>query len=306
MKVEEPKHAWMDGEFVKWSEAKVHVLTHALHYGTAVFEGIRAYPSDSNLNVFRLKEHLERFFQSAKVYYLETKHTAEELSNAVLELLRLNSMKGKVYVRPLLYVGYGGIGLNFTGFPVRVAICAVSFENYFEKPWVKICTSSWRRISEQSTPPLAKASGNYINSVLAKIEALRDGYDEAVLLDHQGYVSEGSGENIFIVHDSKLHTPSVSSSILRGITRDTVMTLAREMDLEVVERNISRTELYTCDEAFFTGTAAEVTAICEVDRRMVGSGEPGVITQKIRKEYLDVVHGRNEDHIDWLTPVYRE
>ena len=289
---------------MKWNEAKIPLLTHALHYGTGVFEGVRAYPSDNNLYLFRIKEHLERLFRSAKLYYLESKHDLADLSNAIVDLLRANKMKGKTYIRPLIYVGYGGIGLNFTGFPIHAAICAVNFDHYFDKSSVKICTSSWRRISEQSTPPLSKACGNYLNSVLGKIDALKNGYDDAILLDHEGLVSEGTGENIFIVQEGKLHTPTISSSILNGITRDSVITLANDLGIEVIERNIARTELYTCEEAFFTGTAAEVTSIYEVDRRVVGSGKMGKITKVIRDLYLDSVHGRTNTHFDWLTSVY--
>ena len=296
----------MNGEFVRWDDAKVHVLTHALHYGTAVFEGIRAYPSKDNLNIFRLHDHYRRMIQSAKVYYIDHKYTAEDLANTTVELVKKNNLRSRAYIRPIIYVGYKSIGLNFTGFPIDAAIIAIPYENYFENPQLRLRTSSWRRFSEQSTPPLAKASGNYLNSVLAKLEAVKDGYDDAVMLDMDGFISEGTGENIFIVNGNELVTPPYSSSILRGITRDTVTQLAPDLGLKVVERRISRFELFNADEAFFSGTAAEIAPIIEVDKRKIGDGKPGETTQKISRVYQDLVTGKttSSKHPEWLTPVY--
>lgn len=297
-------YVWMDGEFVKWDDAKIPILTHALHYGTAVFEGIRAYPSEDNLNIFRLKDHVRRMMQSAKIYYINHKYTEEDLFNATVELVKRNRIRSRTYIRPIMYVGYKSIGLNFTGFPINTAIMAIPFEDYFENPMLRLRTSSWKRFSEQSTPPLAKASGNYLNSVLGKLEAVKDGYDDAVMLDMDGFISEGTGENIFIVNDGEMITPPYSSSILRGITRDTVMHLADDLGIRVTERRISRFELYNADEAFFSGTAAEITPIIEVDRRKIGNGRPGELTQKIGATYKDLVSGRYPKYSEWLTPVY--
>lgn len=304
MPIEETEYIWLDGKFVKWSEAKVPVLTHGLHYGTGVFEGLRAYPSDGNLLVFRLEDHIKRLMNSAKIYYMEPKYSAKELVNAVLETLRINKIKASAYIRPIIFVGYGGIGLNWTGFPVQYAIAAFPYGKYFDKPELKVCVSSWRRISDQSTPPQAKATGNYINSVLAKLDALRNGYDDAILLDQRGYVSEGTGENIFVIKNGKMYTPSPASSILEGITRDSVLQISKELEIQITERDVARTELYNADEVFFTGTAAEVTAIVEVDRRAIGNGAMGKITKRIRDSYLKAVLGEDSRHKDWVTPVY--
>jgi branched-chain amino acid aminotransferase len=294
----------MDGEFVKWDDATVPILTHALHYGTAVFEGIRAYPSEDNVNIFRLRDHIDRMMQSAIIYYIDHKHTAEELCNSTVELVRKNNIRSRAYIRPIIYVGYKSIGLNFTDFPINTAIIAIPFEDYFDNPMLKLRTSSWKKFSEQSMPPLAKASGNYLNSVLGKLEAVRDGYDDAIMLDIHGFVSEGTGENIFIVNDGELITPPYSSSILRGITRNTVMHLAADLGLKVTERPITRFELYIADEAFFSGTAAEIAPIIEVDRRKISDGKPGDLTRKISSAYRDVVSGRASKYSEWLTPVY--
>lgn len=299
-----PAYVWINGSIKTWGEAKTPILTHALHYGTAVFEGIRAYPSSDNLNIFRLRDHLDRLFYSAKIYYLDINYSVEDLAQGTIELIRRNGFRGRTYIRPIVFVGFRGIGLDYTGFPVDVAIVAVPFDRYFHKSSVKAKVSSWRRLSNEATPPLAKAAGNYLNSALAKQEAIRDGYDEAILLDHRGYVAEGTGENIFIVKDNVAYTPPIHSGILIGITRDTVIKLLTDLNYKVVERDIDRSELYICDEAFFCGTAAEITPIVEIDRRRVGSGEIGSVTRRVREAYLDVVEGRNKKYAHWLTPVY--
>ena len=297
-------YVWMNGNFVKWEDAKVPILTHALHYGTGVFEGIRAYPSKDNLNIFRLKDHIIRMMNSAKIYYMNPKFSVEDIINRTVELVRKNNLRTRTYIRPIIYVGYKDIGLNFTGFPINAAIIAVPFGDYFDTPMLKLRTSSWKRLSEQSIPPRAKACGNYLNSVLAKLEACRDGYDDAIMLDTQGFVSEGTGENIFIVNGGELITPSYSSSILSGITRDTVKYLANDLGLKVTERQITRFELYTADEAFFSGSAAEIAPIVEVDQRMIGFGKTGTWTKKISAAFQEVVTGENPKYSKWLTSVY--
>ena len=297
-------YVWMDGDFIKWDDAKVPILTHALHYGTGVFEGIRAYPSKDNLNIFRLKDHIIRMMNSAKIYYMTPKYSVEDIINRIVELVRKNNLRTRTYIRPIIYVGYKDIGLNFTGFPINAAIIAIPFGDYFDTSMLKLRTSSWKRLSEQSIPPMAKACGNYLNSVLAKLEAVRDGYDDAIMLDTQGFISEGTGENIFLTKGDELITPSYSSSILSGITRDTVKYLANDLGLKVIERQITRFELYTADEAFFSGSAAEIAPIVEVDQRLIGFGKPGKWTKKISAAFQEVVTGQNPEYNKWLTPVY--
>jgi len=295
---------WMDGEFVRSSDAKVPVLSHALHYGTGVFEGIRAYAHSENVYIFRLKEHIERLKNSAKICYVDLKNSVEDLCSTTVELIARNQMRCQTYIRPIVFKGFGGIDLNPVKVPTHVAICLFKFESYFEKSGLDTCVSSWRRISDVSTPPMAKACGHYLNSAIAKAEAFLNGYDEAILLDSNGFVSEGTGENIFIVKDGELVTPPPTASILNGITRDTVMKLASEMCVQVVERNIARAELYTCDEAFFTGTAVEIMPILTIDKRQIGDGKVGALTGRVRAFFSKVTSGNVEKYNSWLTPVY--
>jgi branched-chain amino acid aminotransferase len=297
-------YVWMDGKLVDWADAKVHVMTNALHYGTGVFEGIRAYPSGSELYVFRLREHMRRLSNSAMVYRLECNFTIDQLCSATLELLRKNKIHTTAYIRPILYASQLDVRLDILNGPTSIAICAFPMEKLFEKQGLRVCVSSWRRIDESSTPPLAKACGNYINSILAKIEASSNGFDDAILLDRNGNVSEGSGENIFIVKSGKLVTPPLTCSILPGITRDTVMTIAQDSGIKVEERVISRAELYTSDEVFFTGTAAEIEPILEVDGRAVSDGKAGPITKKLVDQYRKIVRGEEPRYKHWLTSVY--
>ena len=304
MPIQEVEYIWMNGEFIKWNKAKVPILTHALHYGTAVFEGIRAYPSENNLLIFRLKDHLERLIESAKVLPLEHSQSVTKLENVIIELLKINKLKESSYIRPLIFVGYGGIGLNFTGFPIDTAIIAFPFGKYFENPEIKVCISNWKRISDESMPPQAKASGNYLNSVMAKLDALKAGFDDAIMLDKNSTVSEGTGENIFVVKNGQISTPPTSSSILVGITRDSVIQISKDLGTEVNEREISRIELYQADEVFFTGTAAEVTSIIEIDNRKIGTGRIGELTTKIREKYSGAVYGKEEMYKHWTTEVY--
>ena len=296
---------WFDGQYLKWEEAKVPIFVHALHYGTAVFEGIRAYRSDDNLYIFRLKEHMDRLRKSANVYSFTTKFSVDELCKAAVDLIRKNGIRESCYIRPLTFVGMHGIDLNVTkNSPTHTTIIIFPFAKYFKGDGISACISSWRRIDDESIPPMAKASGNYLNSVLATQECRRNGYDESILLDRNGCVSEASGENIFVVRNGKLHTPQLSDSILEGITRNTAITIARELGYDVVERPISRTELYLSDEIFLTGTAAEIIAITKIDGNIIGNGREGTMTKSIRENYERIVIGKSEKFMGWLTPTW--
>ena len=296
---------WFDGQYLKWEEAKVPIFVHALHYGTAVFEGIRAYSSDDNLYIFRLKEHMERLHKSADVYSFTTKFSVDELCNATVELIRKNGIKESCYIRPLTFVGLHGIDLNVTkNSPTHTTIIIFPFAKYFKGDGISACVSSWRRIDDESIPTMAKASGNYLNSVLATQECRRNGYDESILLDKKGRVSEASGENLFVVRNGKLHTPQLSDSILEGITRNTAIIIAKELGYKIVERPISRTELYLAEEIFLTGTAAEIIAITKIDGTVVGDGKEGMITKSIRENYERIVIGKSKKFMGWLTPTW--
>ena len=305
MKDKEVDLVWFDGQYLKWEEAKVPIFVHALHYGTAVFEGIRAYSSDDNLYIFRLKEHMERLHKSADVYSFTTKFSVDELCNATVKLIRKNAIKESCYIRPLTFVGLHGIDLNVTkNSPTHTTIIIFPFAKYFKGDGISACVSSWRRIDDESIPTMAKASGNYLNSVLATQECRRNGYDESILLDKKGRVSEASGENLFVVRNGKLHTPQLSDSILEGITRNTAIIIAKELGYEVVERPISRTELYLAEEIFLTGTAAEIIAITKIDGNVVGNGKEGMITKSIRENYETIVIGKSKKFMGWLTPTW--
>lgn len=296
---------WFDGEFKPWDSVTVPITTHAIHYGTSVFEGIRGYSNDENLFVFKLKEHMQRLIQSAEVYSINSRYTLSEICTSTVELLKKNNIRRSCYIRPLLFVGLHGIDLNVTmTSPSHLAIIAFPFNRYFPETGIRTCISSWRRINENSTPPMAKAGGNYMNSVLATQECKRNGYDESILLDYQGNVSEAPGENIFLVRENKIYTPPLSDSVLEGITRDTAITLARYLGYEVQERSITRTELYIADELFVTGTAAEITPIISVDNHNVSNGEVGKITKKISDLYQKIVISQIPDYRNWLTPVW--
>src|ERR671938_274186 len=268
MKVPVGEFVWFDGKFTKWEEATVPIYTHALHYGTAVFEGIRGYATKNNLYVFRLQEHMERLHRSAGVYSFTVNYSAKELANATIELLRRNKMNVSCYIRPLTFVGLHGIDLHVTrDSPTHAVIISFPFAKYFKGEGIKACVSSWRRIHDSSTPPLAKAAGNYLNSILATQESKRNGYDESILIDLYANVSEASGENIFLVRRGKIYTPFFADSALEGITRESAIRVARDMGYEVMERQIARTELYMADEIFLTGTAAEIVPVTSVDGR---------------------------------------
>lgn len=303
-----PEHGkiWMNGVLVNWDDAKVHVLTHSMHYGTAVFEGIRVFNTPKGPAVFRLKDHLRRLYDSAKIYCMNIPFEMKELQEAVKEVARSTGLE-ECYVRPLVYRGYGNMGVNPIRNPVDVAIAAWGWDSYLSvdgKPGIRCMVSSWRRISSDSLPPQAKSVANYANSALAKMEAVQNGYEEAIMLNSEGMVAEGSGENIFKVKNGVVGTPPATAGVLRGVTRDTVLRIAGEIGTPVERVNISREELYTSDELFFTGTASGVVPISEVDGRRVGDGKNYPLTMKIRKHYEDLVHGRSSNHEDWFTYVY--
>ena len=297
---------WFDGNMVDWKDANIHVLSHVVHYGTSVFEGIRAYKNDNGVAVFRLKEHVQRLFDSAKIYKIEIPYTQEEVEEAILETVRVNDLNG-CYIRPIVFKGYGELGVDPSNCPVNVVIAAWEWGSYLGEEGmangVDIGISSWRKPAPDTFPALAKCGANYMNSQLAKLEAIDNGYDEAIMLDYEGHVSEGSGENIFLVEGEKLFTPSMSSSNLRGITRDSIMTIARDLGYEVVEEVISRERLYSADEVFFTGTAAEVTPIRSIDHRQIGIGRRGPISEKIQSAFFEIVEAKVEDKYDWLSYI---
>jgi len=296
---------WMDGELVPWREAKVHVLTHTLHYGMGVFEGVRAYRTDRGTAIFRLQEHTRRLFGSAHIMMMPVSWGQETINAAQITAVRENHLES-AYIRPLFFYGSEGMGLRADNLKVHGMVAAWEWGAYLGaenmEKGIRIKTSSYTRHHVNITMCKAKATGNYINSMLALNEALTSGYDEAMLLDDHGFVAEGSGENIFIVRDGVLYTPDTSSA-LEGITRDTLMELATDIGLTVCEKRISRDEVYLADEAFFTGTAAEVTPIREVDNRTIGEGTRGPVTERLQTLYFDVVHGRVDRYSDWLTLV---
>jgi branched-chain amino acid aminotransferase len=300
-----PKFVWFDGKLVKDEDAKVPVMTHAIHYGTSVFEGIRGYWNSKNLYIFRLQDHIKRFRNSGKVYSISLRFTDKEITNAVIEICKKNNVKESCYIRPFYFVGKHGINLHVTkDTPTHAAIVMFPFGELFNKNGIKLGTSSWRRIHDISTPPLAKMGGNYLNSILATQESKRNGYDEAILLDHLGNISEAPGENIFIVRDGKLLTPPPSSSALEGITKDSVIKISEDLGYQTIEREIPRTEIYFSDEVFLTGTAAEITPVISVDGKMIGDGKVGKITKNIRTIYSDITMGKNKKYSKWITPVY--
>jgi branched-chain amino acid aminotransferase len=297
---------WMDGKLVEWEHATVHVLTHGLHYGSGVFEGIRTYDTKKGPAVFRLTDHIRRLFRSAHVYHMDIPFSPDELVEAAKETVRVNGLR-ECYVRPMAYRGYAEMGLNPLPAPVNVSIAVWKWGLYLgeesRETGVRAKISSWKRLDHNILPPGVKATGQYINSSLAKIEALKGGYDEAIMLNMAGFVTDGSGENVFVIKDGVFLTPPFQAGCLDGITRDSVMTIARDLGYEVVERNLSRLDLYTADEAFFTGTAAEVAPIREVDDRSVGSNGRGPITKEIQETFMAAVHGEIDKYQGWLALV---
>jgi len=306
MPITEVDKIWMDGELVDWADAKVHVLSHAVHYGSGVFEGIRAYETSRGAAVWHLHEHLKRLFRSAKLYHMDIPFSLEAITDATKEVIRANGLNA-CYVRPIVLRGYGELGVNPLNAPVNVFIAVWPWGAYLGEEalerGVRIKISSWRRNSQNALPSAAKASGQYINGVLAKIESLKAGYDEAVLLNEQGTVTDGSGENLFIVRDRVLTTPPISAGCLDGVTRSSVTTIARDLGYEVTEETLVRTDLYNADECFFTGTAAEITPIREVDDRPVGEGHRGPITKELQGAFFAATKGETDRYADWLTYV---
>ena len=296
---------WLDGEMVPWREARVHVLTHTLHYGMGVFEGVRAYKAEQGTAIFRLQEHTDRLFRSAHILGMNIPFSRDDINAAQLAAVRDNNLES-AYIRPMCFYGSEGMGLRADNLKVHTMVAAWNWGSYLGdenmEKGIRIRVSSFTRHHVNATMCRAKANGNYMNSMMALQEALHDGYDEALLLDAAGFVMEGSGENIFIVRDGVLYTPDLTSA-LDGITRKTVIQLAQEVGYQVVEKRITRDEVYIADEAFFTGTAAEVTPIREIDNRTIGNGGRGPITEKLQSMYFDAVHGRLDDHVQWLSKV---
>ncbi|HEX2737267.1 MAG TPA: branched-chain amino acid transaminase [Acidimicrobiia bacterium] len=304
MPFETTEKIWMDGKLVDWDDARIHVLTHTLHYGSGVFEGIRAYPTANGPAVFRLTDHIRRLHESADLFLIEMPYSVEELVEATKETIRVNGVES-CYIRPIVYLGYGEMGLNPLTSPVQVSIAVWPWGTYLGdeglKHGVRMKVSSWRRIDPNVNPAAAKGTGIYVNSSLAKVEALKAGYDEAIMLNTHGFVAECTGENVFIVRNGVLVTPPLSSGALEGLTRDSVMTIARDLGYEVREDKLLRSDLYLADEAFLTGTAAEIVPMRSVDDRVIG--EPGEITRKIQETYFAAVHGELEKYRDWLEYV---
>jgi branched-chain amino acid aminotransferase len=295
---------WMNGKFVEWADAKIHVASHVIHYGSGVFEGARCYDTKKGPAVLRLNAHIKRLIASAKIYRMESPYTEQQLEAAVLDTIRVNDLKA-CYIRPLMYRGYNALGVNPLPCPVEVAIMVWEWGTYLGaealEKGVDICVSSWNRMAPNTFPSLSKATGNYANAALIRMEAESNGYSEGIALDTSGYVSEGSGENVFIVRDGELYTPPLGASILSGITREMIMTVARDLGYGVHEEMIPREMLYIADELFFGGTAVEITPVRSVDKIKVGSGRRGPVTEDIQRRFLGIVHGESPDTHGWLT-----
>ncbi|HSF27731.1 MAG TPA: branched-chain amino acid transaminase [Nitrosopumilaceae archaeon] len=297
---------WMNGKLVPFKSAKVHVLTHALHYSTAVFEGIRCYNTSKGSMIFRLPEHVERLFSSAKMYSMKIPYSKKEISDAIIQTVRKSTMK-ECYIRPIAYYSYGMLGLTPTANKIDVAIaCVEALQEYTKAGKIRgtrCKVSRWLRIDSRSQPMQAKAASNYANAALARVEALKSGYDEAIMLNYDNKVAEGSAENIFLVNDGKIITPPLSAGILPGITRDSVIKIAKDEKLSITERNCSLKELFAADEVFMTGTASEIKPVTEIDDKDIGDGNPGRVTLKLHKIFMDVVSGKDRRFSKWLTPV---
>jgi branched-chain amino acid aminotransferase len=299
---------WHNGRFIAWQDATIHVLSHVVSYGSSVFEGLRCYATPNGPAIFRLREHVRRMTDSAKIYRMDNLgFTAEQLADAMLELVRVNKMES-CYLRPIVMRGYGDIGVNGMKNPIDIYIACWNWGKYLGEEalaeGVDVCVSSWNRMAPNTLPALAKAGANYMNSQLIKMEAIANGYAEGIALDVQGYVSEGSGENIFVVRDGKIITPPLGASVLPGITRDAILTLAQEAGIPLVESIIPRELLYIADEVFFSGTAAEITPIRSIDRIAIGSGRRGPVAERLQKEFFGVVNGTRPDTHNWLSPVH--
>jgi branched-chain amino acid aminotransferase len=302
MPVKPVEKIWMNGTLVNWADAQIHVLSHVVHYGSSWFEGIRCYETKKGPAIFRLDKHLERLYDSVRIYHAEIPYTKKQLEDAIIETIRVNKMKS-CYIRPIVYRGYGDVGVNPLNNPIDVAIAVWNWGTYLGKEaltdGIDVCVSSWTRPAPNTLPTIAKAGGNYLNAQLIKIEAIKAGFTEGIALDVRGYVSEGSGENIFMVKNKDVYTPPFTSSILAGVTRSSAMLLLKEMGCRVQEVTVAREMLSIADELFFTGTAAEITPIRSVDRLTVGESVPGPITKEVQRRFFDVVHNGN-DQYGWL------
>ena len=303
MPIETTEKIWHNGNLIPWQNAQVHVMSHVIHYGSSVFEGIRCYQQKDGAAIFRLPEHSQRLLDSAKIYRMDLAYTAEQIAQACVELVEVNKVT-PCYIRPVAFRGYGEAGVYPLNCPMEVYIANFPWGKYVAgDDGADVCISSWTRMAPNTLPALSKSGANYMNSQLIRMEAAINGYSEGIALDVQGLVSEGSGENVFVVRNGILYTTPLANSVLAGITRDSILTLAREMDIPVVEQSIPREMLYIADEVFFTGTAAEVTPIRSVDRITVANGRPGPITRALAKEFFGIVKGTAPDRFGWLTPV---
>jgi branched-chain amino acid aminotransferase len=303
MPIETTANIWHNGELIPWQNANIHVMSHVVHYGSSIFEGIRCYTQPGGASIFRLPEHMQRFIQSGKIYRMDLPFTLDQLNEAVIDVVEANGI-APCYIRPVAFRGYGEIGINPLKSPVEVYVANFPWGKYVPgNSGANVCVSSWNRHAPNTMPTLSKAGGNYLNSQLIRMEADINGYDEGIALDVNGLISEGSGENLFIIRGGTLYTTPLSSSVLNGITRDSILVLARELGIPVVEQSLPRELLYICDEAFFTGTAAEVTHLRSVDRILIGDGTMGPITTALHKAFFDIVNGHAPDRFNWLTPV---
>lgn len=296
---------WFDGELINWEDAKIHVLSHVVHYGTSVFEGIRFYENVNGTIIFRLEDHIKRLFDSAKVYRMDIPYTVEEICEACKETIKINNLKSG-YIRPIVFRGYGEIGVNPFNNPVNTVVATWEWGDYLGEDalenGVNVQFSTWQKIAPNTLPAMAKAGANYMNSQLAKMESIENGYDEAIMLDTNGVVGEGSGENLFLVKDGIIYTPNLVS-VLDGLTRRSIIQIAKDFGYEVKERPIPREMVYLADELFFTGTAAEITPIRSVDKIVIGEGKPGPVAKKLQKQFFDIVNGTQEDKYNWLTYI---
>jgi branched-chain amino acid aminotransferase len=303
MAIKKTDRIWMNGEFIAWDDAKIHILSHVIHYGTSLFEGIRCYHTPRGSAVLRLREHVERMFNGAKMYRMEVPYSLDEIIEAIHETIRVNRVS-ECYIRPIVYRGYDSLGVNPFPCPVDVSIAVWEWGAYLGpealENGVSVQISTWNRIAPNTLPALAKAGANYMNSQLIKMEAILNGYDEGIALDMNGYVSEGSGENIFLINGERIYTPPLGASVLPGITRDSVIRIANDMGYDVVEQLIPREALYIAQELFFTGTAAEITPITAVDRITIGDGKRGPLTTRLQNAFFDIIRGKAEDRYNWL------
>jgi len=303
MPIEATKNIWHNGQLIPWEKANIHVMSHVIHYGSSVFEGIRCYTQPGGAGIFRLTEHMQRLIHSAKIYRMPLAYSVEQLNEAVIDVVEANGV-APCYVRPIAFRGYGEVGVNPLRSPVEIYIANYPWGKYVAgNDGADVCISSWNRLAPNTMPSLAKAGANYMNSQLIRMEAEVNGYVEGIALDTNGYLSEGSGENLFVIRGGTIYTAPLANSVLNGITRDSILVLARQLGIPVVEQALPRELLYICDEAFFTGTAAEVTHLRSVDRIMIGDGSMGPVTTALHDAFFNIVNGLAEDRYNWLTPV---